>query len=128
MAPVTLGLLITFSALDAISVFQNFYYNQRKSVLEFLPGWGFLFAMVSFTLIGSILQIILYKFLFRLNNFLRFFIAIVFIGIIILLIIFFSSELFYGEFVSACFVGYSLINYFVYKAISTHEWSKFSAT
>jgi len=119
LIPPILSILIIFGICDLISLIQNFYYYQNRSLSDFIPGLGFYVAFLMILMLAIILQYILFRFLFRIKRLFIYFIIVLIISIAILIIIYYTKNFDFGAFSSLGFFTYSIINYLTYKKLST---------
>jgi len=114
--PVVFGVLGVFVIADAISLFQNFYYHQKRNLTDFLPGAGFLFALIFLWFVMFVLQIVLFQFLYRLKLFIKFASVIVAVSTVLTALSYaFGQPIDTALLYAVGFLIYSILNYFVHR-------------
>jgi len=111
-----LGVLFIF---DVVSLIEDLYFKQKRSIVSFLPGTGFILAFCFFLFIGVVLQIILFRFLYRLKSLFKALITIVIAVLIISTAYIFSKSFDTGIVLSIGFVVYTMLNFLTQKKLST---------
>jgi hypothetical protein len=119
LVPAILGVLIVFGIYDFTSAIQNFYYHQKRPLNDFFSGVAFLLIFILISTIAIILQFILFRFLFRIDRFLKYLTIILGISILIFLSYYFLDSSFdNGISFSIGFFVYAIPNYFIYKKLT----------
>jgi hypothetical protein len=111
-----LGVLFLF---DVVSFVEDLYFKQNRSLVDFLPGGGFILAFCFLLFIGVVLQIILFRFLYPLKNLFKALITVVIAVLIVLITYIFSQPLDTGIFFSIGFLVYTMLNFFTNKKLSS---------
>jgi hypothetical protein len=120
LIPPLLGLLVVFGICDLISLIQNFYYHQNRGLGDFIPGLGFYVAFSMVLIVAVILQFTLFRFLFRFERLFKYLITVLIVSIAVLVIIYYVNTFDFGAFLSLGFFIYSIVNYLIYKKLSSY--------
>ncbi|MDP9081989.1 MAG: hypothetical protein M3O71_31630 [Bacteroidota bacterium] len=120
IVPEVVGVLGVLLGYDVVSLWQNFYYKQKKPLIDFVPGGGFILIFCFLLLAGVILQFILFRFLYKIKGTARFLIVITAVAIFLIFFLYiFSKSFSMGVFLSPGFLLYSLLNYATHKKLSS---------
>lgn len=115
----TVGVLCVLFVYDILSFLENLYFKQKRSLVNFLPGGGFILAFCFFMFIGVVLQIVLFKFLYPLKSLFKMLITVVIAIVVVLTSCVFSKSFDTGIVLSIGFMVYTTVNFSTYKKLST---------